>query len=432
MKPYQKSALVLVLLTGSIARADLVSKISEDSAQRLKTILKKPVAQDQPALKDAEESAEQVAKKQDVNLAEGHYLCAATLAKRKQAIPQARKFVIHLEKALAGGYRIKQCHADLGQIYLAAGDASRAASHLSKVEAERPDLRLKLARVMMVQNRRADARTYAESAESELKKQVAGTKPGSPEELNWLAALEFLERFDEAIKYLEGRIGLSRSGYAKKTLSQVLVAKYDAAIRVSKAVGPDELDLVIRAVREDADNREAMERLLLFLPGARKRPKLKPEFDPLARIKASKMSAHGHLVVGSVLASKGDNEAAIQQLQRAYVRDPLNTAVLNNYASFLSRARPPRLKQAIRIANELVALAPNKLEFRETRGQIHLLRRDWRAAKLDLEAALPVLGAYPELHRGLVKTYHELGSVAQANRHRAILEQFQRRKSPRK
>ena len=143
-----------------------------------------------------------IAARDNISIAAAHYRAAETIAKADDAAAHARKIVFHLERALEGRFNVAECHVDLGQIYLAAGDFPKAIEHLLEVAEQRPDLRLKLARALLAEGNKADAIANAEAAEAKLKEAMLNDPKDWASEVNWIASLEFLERFDEAIAHL--------------------------------------------------------------------------------------------------------------------------------------------------------------------------------------------------------------------------------------
>lgn len=404
---------------------------SDVQASQLRTAMQSSPALDEAKLHRARDRVKQIMAKQRLSLAAAHYHAAATLAKTERATEFAREIVFHLEQALAGGFQVEECHVDLGQIYLAAGDFPTAIAHLEEVATSHPDLQLKLARALLVQGDRTQAIRHAELAEAKLRTSMANAPANSAAEFHWIAALEFLERFDEAIAHLTQRRDQGDTPASRKALSQVLTSKFDAQRRAHAALTTSDFKILLLALHQDPKNRQAIERLLVFLPGLTNQgvPSPPADFDVLAYLGDADLPAHIHLVVGSMYMQSDAKQIAERHLRTAYQQNPEEPVILNNYAWILSHLDPPRLDEALVVANQLIALAPKQLEFRESRGQILLRQGKWEAAHRDFKVALGVMEDYPDIHRGIAQTYQQLGDLTSAARHKAIYQRLIRERN---
>jgi predicted Zn-dependent protease len=91
--------------------------------------------------------------------------------------------------------------------------------------------------------------------------------------------------------------------------------------------------------------------------------------------------------------------------------------LLNNLAWVLMQDEDPDLERALKVADSALAMAPDRAEIRETRGQILLGLERWKEAVAELELALQELGGRPRLHRGLAEGYRRLGETELAEEH---------------
>lgn len=370
------------------------------------------------AVEAARKAGAKLAAQQNLTLAHAHFLLAREVAHSKDVTERAWEVVCHLELALAGGYEPEACHANLGQIYLVAGDFRQAEEHLAEVVEQRGDLRLACARALLGLGRQDEASQQARRAKEELWENMQATAPGSAAEIHWLACVEFLEEFDEGVAFLEKRLADGADDYARQALSQLYVSWFDVLNRQEPRPNAEALSKLISALRYAPEHRQTVERLIVIAQQAAK------ERDPaiLRVLHEADLSSHVHLVVGSVSFHAGLPDEGVHHLEKAYIKNPHDPGVLNNLAWFVAHRQPPDLDRAIELADRLIALVPRRVEFRETRGQIHALRKEWEKARIDLELAEKVLPDHPGLHRTLVQVYQALSLPGQAEVHQKKLD----------
>jgi tetratricopeptide (TPR) repeat protein len=115
------------------------------------------------------------------------------------------------------------------------------------------------------------------------------------------------------------------------------------------------------------------------------------------------------VALGTRAWKRGDLDAALAHLEKAYAADPSNVVAANNVAWLLSRRTGPNLDRALAIASDLVSKYPNAAQFRDTRGQILAKLGRWDEALTELERALPGMRDSVEIRRALAEAYHHLG-----------------------
>ncbi len=412
--------LVACCVGGGGVRADIILLLSDDQLQKADSYL----ASQRPEsdYRQATNSAIVLATTENKSFPQAHYDLAVLLSKSPKLDETAWEIVFHLEQAAAGGYQAEACHTNLGQIYISAGKMEEAVDHLQHVAQTQPGMRLKMARALLAMGKKKLARTHAEQALAELDLLRKSAKPGSRHELDWIASLEFLERFDEAIEFLRGRHA-DNAAYAAKLLGRVYSTSASVARREKDVIA--EAQRLCRALEYDPDQEQAVQQVFAL----QQRMDGLPEatVDRVQDIwAAAAWTAQVHLVVGSSWFQNGFSSAAVRHLEQAYRQEPNNAAVLNNLAWFLSHGHRPDLQRSLQIANELIVKFPLRAEFRETRGQIYALMEQWEQAQADLKAALPVLETHRPLHVTLAKVYEELGMRAQAGIHQATAEKLAR------
>jgi tetratricopeptide (TPR) repeat protein len=121
----------------------------------------------------------------------------------------------------------------------------------------------------------------------------------------------------------------------------------------------------------------------------------------------------------------GDHARALQNYEKAVFwleqanstaagRNPL---VLNNLALTIIRGRPADAETALRYAQETLALVPGNSDALATRGEIHLVMKNYKSALADLVESLRNRAGSVEVHRLLERTYLGLGDERMAHEH---------------
>ena len=104
--------------------------------------------------------------------------------------------------------------------------------------------------------------------------------------------------------------------------------------------------------------------------------------------------------------------------ERVVAMDASNAGAANNLAWLLTETEPVDLNRGLEIANRAVELAPDRPEYRDTRGQILTKLKRWQEAALDLEYAVNGLTETAQTHQSLANVYEQLGNRELAAAHR--------------
>ncbi len=126
-----------------------------------------------------------------------------------------------------------------------------------------------------------------------------------------------------------------------------------------------------------------------------------------------------HLMLSMAAYERGEFDLEQHHLQLALTGDPKLVVAMNNLAWRLATGEPPELEKAFELIDNAVTQAPERPEFRATRGRIHqLLGRNTKAI-IDLEAALAKLKDRPDINDSLAQLYDEIGDDQLAEHHRS-------------
>ncbi len=138
-----------------------------------------------------------------------------------------------------------------------------------------------------------------------------------------------------------------------------------------------------------------------------------------------------HFIQGTrfLLADPPDQESALHHLELAKTHSGEMPGLLNNLADAMVHAENADLNQALSLVQEAIRMMPDQPYFYETRGSIHLKRKEYREAIADLEKALAAPELRSQAHQKLASAYEALGDAVEAERQMRMSEQNQKEQS---
>lgn len=267
-------------------------------------------------------------------------------------------------------------------------------------------------------NRAEEARRDARMVRSQREVQQRRNASLLPHECSsWMVAEQLLENLPKA--------------QALAQQWQALEPKNDAARRAVAELSQRLFQATISKPNPDAD-----QLVELFLQSAEFTDDphdLQVQFAALYRLRADSPVAQrvvDHVIAsprtpseileaaGTVAATLGDQQQAIDYLHRATQKDPKNSIALNNYAYLVSQQPNGDLSTAFAAVNQALAIKPDESRYLETRGQVLIRLGRWREAVADLEQAANSLPESRDIHLSLAKAYDALGNADLARVHR--------------
>ncbi|MDP1563881.1 MAG: hypothetical protein Q8M16_21075 [Pirellulaceae bacterium] len=157
-------------------------------------------------------------------------------------------------------------------------------------------------------------------------------------------------------------------------------------------------------------------RLVLIGTNSKKHESIELLFEQL--LKSDDLQPQLVAQLGSLLASRSRWDESRSLLVRAVEADPTLASGQNNLAYVLNKAYPSRRFEAISYADKAIELAPDRSEFRFTRGSIYYNLRRWDQAISDLEFAINGGKNLKEIHRMLAEAYLQTGNKELADIYR--------------
>jgi tetratricopeptide (TPR) repeat protein len=302
----------------------------------------------------------------------------------------------------------------LGDLYARRGHPLAAIEHYSRVVDVMPECRLSVAQQLALVRRHREARRQGEWAAAHFAEQFRE----SPSDVNAAIGLArcklFLGHPEQAVQILASCLELTGDDRLDEELSRIYVAWFD---RTSPADTEQQLELLRRALECNPENELAVERFQAFVGRAQ-------DIGQRAEMALAKAATSGrpgaiaNWILGSLAFARDDAVEARRYLESAYQLDRSLPLVANNLAWLLAETEPRDLERALRLANEALALAPERPEIRETRGQVLAKLGRYRECITDLEHALRFLPNMPQIHETLALAWDELGDRELAELHR--------------
>jgi tetratricopeptide (TPR) repeat protein len=133
-------------------------------------------------------------------------------------------------------------------------------------------------------------------------------------------------------------------------------------------------------------------------------------------------SAAAHFILGTIASVDEDYDTAVRQLEKSLELRPEMAAAMNNLAWCLAHGPEPDLNRALKLVDQALAIAPDRAQYLETRGQIRAKLGDWNDAIVDLERALPGIPDCVQLHQTLALAYEKTGEAEKARAHRSRVQ----------
>lgn len=317
------------------------------------------------------------------------------------------KAVKHLVRAVTGNPKNIEARADLAETLLETGQINDAIPHVLAVVSLRPELCVRLARVL-VPTQKQKALELLVLAEAPLRAKLK-QNPGNEELVRAVADISVLQaKYPEAVDLLNAALAANPSEALKQDLGSALAFQMGAALNKPNPDLGAYLALLKRGLDVDPANPLILQRMEDGL-------KMGNEAALAINSKLEELLAKGlvpdlvHLLLGTEAHRKGRPDLARVHFELAYQANPRLPNVCNNLAWYLSNESPRDLKRALELAAQAVMMDPSNAQFRETRGQIHVLMGQWKEAIVDLEYALSRLGSMQSIHQGLATCYRQLG-----------------------
>lgn len=354
-------------------------------------------------------------------LPEAHLWKARRLLSGKGLTPATLNAVEgHLKYVLTRNADWVEANARLGMLYLTSGRTDKAVPLLEKAARALPELLMVLARLAAVRGDRPWAKTRANEARKAFEQRATANLDDHDSRLRWAESTLFLGEYAETVSILQRGLALKGGGDDErylKALGQAYLGWADSLDSSPGVVKADRLTLLKQGLLSDPSNLLLIDRFTALIraggpEGERARATMR-ELLPRGRSQAP-----ANFALGLDAWQRGRLSEALPYHEEAYRLNPEFTPYANNLAYLLATGPKPDLPRALGIINKVLAVDPDRPQFRETCGQVLVRLGRWEEALPDLEAALPAFPDDAGVHQALAESYEHLGKLDKAAEHR--------------
>ncbi len=195
-----------------------------------------------------------------------------------------------------------------------------------------------------------------------------------------------------------------------KVSGRLALAEYDQIKEIESASVERRIALLKDAIKSNAVEDEVIDRFAeLFESG-------KTSKVSAATIKSlindADAPADVYLHFGTQAALAGKLPLARKLLAKCLELDPDRPNALNNLAWLLSNSEPVDLDGAMTYVNRALLFSPEDPRYHDTRGHIHLLKKEWKLAIQDLEFATRFGNPTVAVRESLALAYKQLQNAS--------------------
>lgn len=345
-----------------------------------------------------------------------YYLGGESGVEQEAAQELARQ---HLDRALERDPGNLAARSVRARFLHKAGRYDDALSELRRIVNQIPGQGLNLAALYASQGRWAAAKSEVEKVIAIFDDKVArGDDLEPPEYLTWSNAYYILGQQDQAMEILESGLGEHPGNEA---IGDRLYQHCLRKLSLLSSQGAGHTEQVRLAHRAWQVKPKAQDPVILLAELAQAEHEARE--DALAKLDQIVQSGIEHknlyAIIGTAAAEKQDYPRAVEFLRLACKSNTEDAQAANNLAwVLLQLGDRSSITEGVELASRAVTLAPQRPDYRETRGQLLVEMGQFNEAIADLEFALNGLGDSPEIHAALARAYDGVGNSELAAAHR--------------
>lgn len=342
-------------------------------------------------------------------------LLSAGEGPREELLP---KMLWHLEQS--GEARDERMHGLWATYYEFMGEKSKAITRLEKAGKTNPAFFVKLSEIYRDDgNESMEQRSLSEAAqgysdrlrENPLSKNVR---------IQLALTLARQKRWADAEGVLVNGVQLHRDKETLETLADFYLMRLKEETD-SNAIGPEQLDLLLRALRVDVNHFRTYAFLTKLFDPSRSNKELGDLKELLEeRLVDGGNAALAHFGLGCWFFMQKSVEQGQWHVKQAMALDPFFVLACNNLAFAYTLSEPKRLDEALLLVQAAADVAPESTGTLEMLGLVQLERGELERA---LELLLRVVSAKDgskSAHAKLARVYRERGDLENAAKHEAL------------
>ncbi len=362
-----------------------------------------------------------------------------------ESLPTTLSYWQHAADTRPGDDAVQIC---LCRLLFAVGDSAKAAAVIRPVVAQKPELRLTLARLLMESGETSESTALLQTLINEsrttfadnAKDPAAAAEIADAQLLLGLSddARSFLATFaeDPATSHIPADAGLAAL-YGRACIQcydKLTDAKGDAQNLINSIpaapadnVEPEALlQLLADAVRCGFTANQAIDRIAVLSLSSHPAAQ-----DAEAMVRQLRLEGtHGaqalnQLGMHALIVNRFDKARLWLEQANAQThgQDPM---VLNNLATAIIRGGGDTNDRALQLVNETLVILPDHPDVLATRGEIYIAMKRWTDAIADLTESVKLRSNSIEVHRLLEKAYTGLPDLEMAEKHRQCASELER------
>ncbi len=308
-----------------------------------------------------------------------------------------------------------------GRYCLATRDIDGARKFFRLAVEQHPELLTTLGQIEAATGNTDAAVSNYEKASEYLSVHLRSNPADYMKRIDYAQVMMRLGKFDIAKIILEE--GLRSNPDQETTWNWLLASLYVNFHDIMSAEGrpiSELLNQIDKALVLDPNHGAALTRLMAYATA-------KVEGNVELRTILSRVIAEGeqpalaHLAMGNLCWMEDKNEQAMFHFEQAMEIRSDVPVMLNNLAWLISHdEKKPDLDRSLAMINAALEKQPDNASFLDTRGNIFVMRKEWRSALTDLEKALKDVKDKKAVHKNLALIYEQLELPEIADQHRRL------------
>ncbi|MBM3965033.1 MAG: hypothetical protein FJ308_08180 [Planctomycetes bacterium] len=342
-------------------------------------------------------------------------LLSAGEGPREELLP---KMLWHLEQS--GEARDERMHGLWATYYELMGEKSKAISRLEKAGKTNPAFFVKLSEIYRDDgNESMEQRSLSEAAQG-YSDRLRENPLSKNMRIQLALTLARQKKWADAEGVLLNGVQLHRDKETLETLADFYLMRLKEETD-SDAIGAEQLDLLLRALRVDVNHFRTYAFLSKLFDDSRSDEELRDLRELLEeRLVDGGNAALAHFGLGCWFLMQRSNDQGQWHLKQAMALDPIFVVACNNLAFAYILSEPKRLDESFSLVSTALEFAPESTGTREMLGTVQLERGELDGALETLLRVVSENAGSKGTHAKLARVYRERGEIEDAEKHEAL------------
>ena len=329
-----------------------------------------------------------------------------------------QKMLWHLEQS--GEARDERMHGLWATYYELSGETSKAISRLEKAGKTNPAFFVKLSEIYREGGDEAMETRALGDAVQGYSDRLRENPLSKYVRLQLALTLARLKRWGDAESVLVNGVQLHRDKESLETLSDFYLMRLKEETD-SNAIGAEQLDLLLRALRVDVNHFRTYAFLAKLFDASRSEVELRDLKELLEeRVVDGGNAALAHFGLGCWFLMQQSDDQGQWHLKQAMALDPIFVLACDNLAFAYTLSETKRLDESLALVKAAVDVAPESNGTLEMLGTVQLERGELDSAVETLLRVVAEKGENKGAHAKLARVYRQRGELANAEKHEAL------------